>query len=92
MNQCYIVGDGLEIKTGKDLKEMLQILLIVYYVFDLSYPKCYQLLGFLQFALFQDSAPFSNVRTILNLKRSTISKKMTVTVNCDDCKENGKSI
>jgi len=59
INQCYIVGDGLEIQAAeKDIKEMMQLLLMVYHVFDLNYPKCYQLLGFLQFSLFQDSAPF----------------------------------
>ncbi|XP_052061397.1 uncharacterized protein LOC127701541 [Mytilus californianus] len=46
INNTYMVGDGLQISAGTDIKQLLQLLLVTYYVYDLSYPKCYQLLGF----------------------------------------------
>jgi len=86
INQCYIVGDGLEIKAGKDIKEMMQLLLMFYYEFDLNYPKCYQLLGFLQFSLFQDSAPFFKCSNYLKFVEYIQKKDSCNWVHINDCK------
>ena len=52
------MGDGLKIEAEKDVKTALELLLISYYVYDLTYPKCYQLLGFLQLILLEDDTHF----------------------------------
>ena len=48
MNNCFVVGGGIQVDIGNDAKDALTKLLFCYYVWDLSYPKQYQLLGFLQ--------------------------------------------
>jgi len=54
INNAYIIS----IEVGKDIKKAIEVLLMTYYMFDLSYPKCYQILGFLQTAVLKDKAPF----------------------------------
>ncbi|XP_076104224.1 uncharacterized protein LOC143072936 isoform X2 [Mytilus galloprovincialis] len=58
ISNCFIVADGLELSAGNDLQFAMQLMLMTYYVFDLSYPKCHQLLGFLQMVLLQDGNQF----------------------------------
>lgn len=58
INSIYVSGDGVDFELGKDVRMAFEILIMIYYTFDLAYPKCHQLLGFLQIALFKDEAPF----------------------------------
>lgn len=52
----YIVGAGQEIDTNVGiLRDGLLCLMYSYYAWDLSYPKNYQLLGFLQHYILKDS-------------------------------------
>jgi hypothetical protein len=44
----FVAGGGIRVDIGNDAKDALTKLLFCYYVWDLSYPKQYQLLGFLQ--------------------------------------------
>jgi hypothetical protein len=48
INNCFVAGGGIQVDIGNDAKDALTNLLFCYYVWDLSYPKQYQLLGFLQ--------------------------------------------
>lgn len=48
VSNCFIVGEGVIIDVGSSVKMALTNLLFCYYVWDLSYPKQYQLIGFLQ--------------------------------------------
>nr|XP_022308457.1 uncharacterized protein LOC111114453 [Crassostrea virginica] len=50
----YIIGGGTQIEVSKDLRKALTLLLFAYYVWDLAYPKYYQLLGFLQVYILGD--------------------------------------
>ncbi|XP_076071907.1 uncharacterized protein LOC143043508 [Mytilus galloprovincialis] len=69
INNTYMVGDGLQISTGTDIKQLLQLLVVTYYVYDLSYPKCYQLLGFLQMAILKDNANFHKGANYLKFEK-----------------------
>ncbi|XP_062578362.1 uncharacterized protein LOC134240278 isoform X3 [Saccostrea cucullata] len=51
---CFIIGGGLEILCSTDLKKALTELLFCYYSWDLSYPKYFQILGFIQFYVLDD--------------------------------------
>ncbi|XP_061185210.1 uncharacterized protein LOC133193269 [Saccostrea echinata] len=51
---CFIIGGGLEILCSPDLKKALTELLFCYYAWDLSYPKYFQILGFVQFYILGD--------------------------------------
>ena len=70
INNCFIVGDGLFMEAGKDVTEAIQLLLMTYYVFDLSYPKMYQLLGLLQVRLFGDNATFFKSSNYIKFDRN----------------------
>ena len=48
INNCFVVGGGIKVDIGNDAKNAVTKLLFCYYVWDLSYPKQNQLLGFLQ--------------------------------------------
>jgi hypothetical protein len=50
----FVAGGGIRVDIGNDAKDALTKLLFCYYVWDLSYPKQYQLLGFLQTNVFED--------------------------------------
>ncbi|XP_062579740.1 uncharacterized protein LOC134241733 [Saccostrea cucullata] len=54
ISTCIVVGDGVSMDVGHDVKEALNILIFTYYALDLTYPKQYQLLGFLQHYLLHD--------------------------------------
>jgi len=54
INNCFVVGGGIQVDIGNDAKNELTKLLFCYYVWDLSYPKQYQLLGFLQTYVLED--------------------------------------
>lgn len=54
LNQCFVVGEGIEVDVGHNLKEAVLRLLFCYYVWDLSYPKQYQLLGLVQHYILKD--------------------------------------
>jgi hypothetical protein len=47
INNCFVVGGGIQVDIGNDAKDALTKLLFCYYVWDLSYPKQYQFLCFL---------------------------------------------
>jgi hypothetical protein len=51
---AYVVAGGTQMEVPKDLKNALTFLLFAYYVWDLAYPKNYQLLGFLQVHVLKD--------------------------------------
>ena len=88
INNCCIIGDGIEISVGKEMKNALQMLLMAYYVFDLSYPKYYQVLGFLHVIEFEDDAPFYKGSNYLKFKKMYDDFKMKVPVgNKDDVQE-----
>ena len=48
------VGEGAKVDVGRDTKEAVTRLLFCYYVWDLSYSKQYQLLGFIQQYILED--------------------------------------
>ena len=54
INNCFVAGGGIRVDIGNDAKDALTKLLFCYYVWDLSYPKQYQLLGFLQTNVLED--------------------------------------
>lgn len=54
VSTCIVVGDGVSMNVGHNLKEALNILIFPYYALDLTYPKQYQLVGFLQHYVLQD--------------------------------------
>lgn len=84
INNVYAVCDGTQYQIGKDMKEALQFLLIMYYVYDFSYPKCYQLLGFLQVALFRDDAPFFKCAKLIKFLKEFKEKTDRENDNNDD--------
>ncbi len=45
---CAIISEAKTIHVSDNLTEALTDLLFCYYVWDLSYPKTYKLLGFMQ--------------------------------------------
>lgn len=51
---AYIIAGGIQMEVPKDLKDALTFPLFAYYVWDLAYPKNYQLLGFLQVYILKD--------------------------------------
>ena len=53
----FILADGkvIECFPQDDLLAMILLLVFTYYVWDLSYPKQYQILGFIQEYVFKDS-------------------------------------
>ena len=69
ISSIYIVGDGLEIEAGKDVKTALELLLISYYVYDLTYPKFYQLLGSLQLILLENDTHFHKGSNFLKFEK-----------------------
>ena len=54
INNCFVVGGGIQVDIGNDAKDALTKLLFCYYVWNLSYPKQYQLLGLLQTYVLED--------------------------------------
>uniref|UniRef100_A0A8W8MIG8 Uncharacterized protein n=1 Tax=Magallana gigas TaxID=29159 RepID=A0A8W8MIG8_MAGGI len=54
VSTCIVVGDGVSMDVGLNIKEALNILIFLYYVLDLTYPTQYQLVGFLQHDVLQD--------------------------------------
>ena len=54
INNCFVVGGGIQVDIGTDAKNAPTKLLFCFYVWDLSYPKQYQLLGFLQTYVLED--------------------------------------
>ena len=54
INNCFVVGGGIQVDIGNDANNALTKLLFCYYVWDLSYPKQYQFLGFLQTYVLED--------------------------------------
>jgi hypothetical protein len=54
INNCIVVGGGIQVDIGNDAKDALTKLLFCYYVWDLSYPKQYQFLCFLQTYVLED--------------------------------------
>ena len=55
INQAWILTDGIKIECpATSVFEVLYILMAAYYAWDLSYPKQYQLLGFLQCHILRD--------------------------------------
>jgi hypothetical protein len=54
INNCFVVGGGIQVDIGNDAKDALTKLLFCYYVWDLSYPKQYQFLCFLQTYVLED--------------------------------------
>ena len=55
INNCFVVGGGIQVDVGNNPQTALTNLLFCYYVWDLSYPKQYQLLGFLQTYVLEDN-------------------------------------
>lgn len=51
---AYIFAEGIKMEVPTDMKEALVMLLLSYYVWDLAYPKQYQLLGFIQVYIIGD--------------------------------------
>ncbi|KAK3097051.1 hypothetical protein FSP39_005919 [Pinctada imbricata] len=51
---AFVVGGGIEMEVNMNIKDALAHLVYSYYVWDLTYPKNYQLLGFLQVYLLGD--------------------------------------
>jgi hypothetical protein len=81
-----MIGDGINIELGKDIKRAFELLLMSYYVYDLSYPKCYQLLGFLQITLFKDNAPFHKGANFMKFEKRYIEYNGASSVqNCIFC-------
>ena len=74
---------GQQSKLGKTQtqKKCFEIIANGVLQFDLNYPKCYQLSGFLQFSLFQDTAPFFKFANYLKFEKESIQEK-----------DNGKTI
>ncbi|XP_071132931.1 uncharacterized protein [Mytilus edulis] len=56
VSNCFVVGDGIQVEVGDNVLTSLNCLLYCYYVWDLSYPKQYQLLGFIQHVILNDKA------------------------------------
>lgn len=83
INNIYMIGDGVNIELGKDIKRAFELLLMSYYVYDLSYPKCYQLLGFLQITLFKDNAPFHKGANFMKFEKRYIEYNGASSVNTD---------
>jgi len=55
--EAYIVADAMNFKcAGENLLDFLTFLFACYYSCDLAYPNQYQVLGFLQLYVFQDTA------------------------------------
>ena len=62
--QGYISADGISLEcSGKTILDYLLCLLGCYYAWDLSYPKQYQLLAFLQVHLLLDTGNQVNKST-----------------------------
>ena len=54
INNCFVVGGGIQVDIRNDAKDALTKLLFCYYVWNLSYPKQCQFLGFLQTYVLED--------------------------------------
>jgi hypothetical protein len=54
MDTCYTVGEGATVDVRRDTKEAVTRLLFSYYLWNLSYPKQYQFLGFIQQCMLED--------------------------------------
>lgn len=54
VSTCIVVGDGVSMDVGLNIKKALNILIFPYYALDLTYPKQHQLVGFLQHDVLQD--------------------------------------
>jgi len=75
----YIIADGLSvICSGNDLMDLLVSLVAVYYAWDLSFPRVYQILAFLQHYLLLDSkaeifrgTPFTKLEKALGFGEAT---------------------
>ena len=52
---CAVLLEHHVINASSQLTEALRDILFVYYVFDLTYPKHYQLLGFIQQFVLEDN-------------------------------------
>ena len=53
-SEGFIVADGVSITVNGCPQDMIQMLLACYYVWDLSFPKEYQVLAFFQVYLLED--------------------------------------
>ncbi|XP_062615241.1 uncharacterized protein LOC134276974 [Saccostrea cucullata] len=51
---AFIIGGGVQMEVPSDIKDAFTYLLYTYYVWDLAYPKNYQILGFLQVYILKD--------------------------------------
>lgn len=54
-NIFVLADEGVVVDAGNEIPAALITLLMCYYVWDLSYPKHYQLLGFLQTYVLEDT-------------------------------------
>ena len=54
ISNIFIVADGVVVEAGDELPWALIMLMLCYYVWDLAYPKHYQILGFLQTYVLED--------------------------------------
>ena len=54
IGNSFIVGEGHKVEVGRTLTNALNSLIYLYYVWDLTYPKQYQMLGFLQHYIIEE--------------------------------------
>lgn len=54
LSACFVLAEGISMEVGQNAREALNLLLFTYYTLDLTYPKQYQLLGFLQHYILND--------------------------------------
>ncbi|XP_067675651.1 uncharacterized protein [Haliotis asinina] len=69
IGSCFVVADGFELHVSKDIKEAVLSLVMSYYVWDLSYPKHFQLLGLLQSFVLKDSTYFFKSATYIKFAK-----------------------
>lgn len=69
LNTTYISHEGVSIDIGKNIKKAIDVLFMLFFVLDLSYPKCHQLLGFLQIALLKDCSPFHRGANLIKFEK-----------------------
>lgn len=54
LSTCFALADGISMEIGQNATEALNLLLFKYYTLDLTYPKQYQLLRFLQYFILNE--------------------------------------
>lgn len=58
-----------KIAVGTDMKKAMQVLLMLYYILDITYPRCFQLLCFLQHYVLKDDAECFQGNSLIKFRK-----------------------